>query len=186
MITKALRLIDKKIQNLAGYRAILRFMLFRWRFDRYGHRCGLESKARIIGACSISLGDRVMIRRRVLIAGNGIFEVGSNTTINEEVIIAVTSRITIGENCMIAPRVYILDVDHEFQSRSVPISKQGYVSSPVRIEDDVWIGTQAVILRGVTIGQGAIIGANSVVTKDVQPYSIVGGVPATLIRMRSA
>ncbi|MCA9936785.1 MAG: hypothetical protein KC415_22775 [Anaerolineales bacterium] len=73
---------------------------------------------------------------------------------------------------------------HGFADVQRPISEQGYTNAPIVIEDDVWIGFQAVILPGVTVGKGSIIGAGAVVTKDVPPYSIMGGVPARLIRQR--
>ncbi|PJK27986.1 acyltransferase [Minwuia thermotolerans] len=93
-------------------------------------------------------------------------------------------KVEIGANVMLAPRVYLLDVDHRFERRDIPISKQGYLVRPVRIEDDVWIGTGAVITKGVTIGRGAIIGANSVVTRDVPAYAIAAGVPAMVVKGR--
>lgn len=119
-----------------------------------------------------------------MIGGGGVLSVGSRTTINEDVIIACTESVTIGANCMLAPRVYILDVDHVFSSREMPIASQGYRSLPIFIEDDVWVGAYAVILKGVRIGRGAIVAAHSVVTKDVAEYTVVGGVPARVIAER--
>lgn len=144
----------------------------------------MESGVRIRGGCKVTLGDRVMLRAGVFIGGGGSLVVGDGTGVNEQVIIAVTESVTIGSNCMLAARVYILDVDHVYARRDIPINQQGYSSAPVIIGDDVWIGAQAVILRGVKIGTGAIIAANSVVSHDVQPYTIVGGVPAKLIKVR--
>lgn len=119
-----------------------------------------------------------------MIGGGGVLRVGSRTTINEDAIIGCTDSITIGADCMLAPRVYLLDVDHEFSSLDVPISSQGYRTSPVVIGDDVWIGAYAVILKGVRIGKGAVVAAHSVVTKDVPEYAVVGGVPARVIAER--
>ncbi|MBI5557979.1 MAG: acyltransferase [Deltaproteobacteria bacterium] len=86
---------------------------------------------------------------------------------------------------MIGPAVSIRDTDHVFSSTGIPMMEQGVDVSPVTIEDDVWIGHGAVILRGVTLGKGSIIAASAVVTKDVSPYSIVGGIPAKIIGSRS-
>ncbi len=73
---------------------------------------------------------------------------------------------------------------HIFSDTTVPIRQQGDRGGDIVIEDDVWIGTHTIILTDVTIHKGAIIGAGAVVTKDVEPYAIVGGVPAKLIRYR--
>jgi acetyltransferase-like isoleucine patch superfamily enzyme len=94
------------------------------------------------------------------------------------------SCVEIGANVMLAPRVYILDVGHKFDRRFIPASEQGYNISPTVIEDDAWIGAGAVITCGVRVGRGAIVGANSVVTRNVDPYAIVGGVPASVIKLR--
>ncbi|MBI5750778.1 MAG: acyltransferase [Hydrogenophilales bacterium] len=85
---------------------------------------------------------------------------------------------------MIAQAVTIRDTDHGFDDVSIPMKSQGINTRPVKIEDDVWIGHGAIILRGVTIGAGAVVAAGALVNKDVPPYAIVGGVPAKVIRMR--
>lgn len=174
----------RRVTKLGGYLPKLRFRVWSWRFEAYGSRCGLESGVRIEGDPKIFLGDRVTLRRGVMIGGGGALRVGSHTTINEGVLIACTESVEIGSNCMIAPRAYILDVDHVFSSRTAPISKQGYTVAPVLIGDDVWVGAYAVILRGVTIGNGAIVGAHSVVTRDVPDYAVVAGAPARVLGMR--
>lgn len=184
MISKYLRAVDRKLQRLSGYAAIIRFWFVSWRFENAGRRCGIEPGVRILGDCKVTFGDRVFLRRGVIIGGGGRLVVGTKTTLNEQVFIAVTESVTIGSNCMLAPRVYILDVDHAYERRDIPMATQGYKSAPVVIGDDVWIGTQAVILRGVTIGTGAIVAANSVVTCDVEPYTIVGGAPSKLLKVR--
>lgn len=94
--------------------------------------------------------------------------------------------ITIGNDVMLAPRVVILGGMHQYRDRERTIREQGTFAAPVQIEDDVWIGTNAVITPGVHIGKGAVIGANAVVTGDVESYSIVGGVPARKIGVRES
>lgn len=93
----------------------------------------------------------------------------------------------IGDNVMIAPGVSILNNSHSFSDIETPMILQPMVKNknPV-IGSDVWIGRNVVIMHGVTIGCGAIIGAGAVVTKDVDPFSIMGGVPARLIKCRKA
>lgn len=172
------------VSGLGSYVAKIRFMACAWKFESHGSRCGLESGVSIRGGTRIHLGDRVTVRKGVLIAGSGTLNIGSRTVVNQDVIIACRSSITIGEDCMIAPRAYILDVDHDFASRSIPISKQGYRTAPIVVGDDVWIGAYAVLLRGITIGRGAIVAAHAVVTKDVPEFAVVAGAPARVISMR--
>lgn len=86
---------------------------------------------------------------------------------------------------MFASEVLILGGDHRFNLPGVPMMCSGRPEIPATIiEDDVWIGFRAIIMAGVTIGRGSIIAAQSVVTKDVPPYSIVGGIPAVVIANR--
>lgn len=92
---------------------------------------------------------------------------------------------TIGKCVMIGSDCYIYTRNHEFNRTDIPMIDQGFKGKKeVIIEDDVWIGSRVTILPGVRIGKGSIIGAGAVVTKDVEPYSIVGGVPAKLIKKR--
>lgn len=169
---------------LARYSEKLRYVCNWWRFERAGARGAIGPKVRFLGSPKLYFSDHVTIRRGVVIGGNGELIIGARTTVNEDVIIGCSKRVTIGNDCMIAPRVYILDVDHEYKSREFPISNQGYRSDPVVIGDDVWIGAYAVILKGVKIGRGAIVAAHSVVTCDVEEHAIVGGAPARLLKSR--
>jgi acetyltransferase-like isoleucine patch superfamily enzyme len=85
---------------------------------------------------------------------------------------------------MMAPDVTILTLDHYYEDRSKPMLEQGVKFSNVIIEDDVWIGYGVTILPGVRIGKGSVLGARAVVTKDVKPYSVFGGIPAKIIKER--
>lgn len=110
-------------------------------------------------------------------------EIGKNTSIGYNNFIFASNKITIGNNCMIAPFVYIVDSNHGMD-RGIPMNQQDNVTAPIKIGSDVWIGAHSTVLKGVTIGDGAIIAAGSVVTKDVDSYSIVGGIPAKKIGER--
>lgn len=101
---------------------------------------------------------------------------------------APAARISIGSKVMLAPQVAIVTGDHRWDVVGVPMfdvhEKRAEDDQDVTIEDDVWIGFRAVILKGVTVGRGSVIGACSVVTRDIPPYSVVAGVPAKVIRSR--
>jgi len=97
----------------------------------------------------------------------------------------VGGPLEIGDDVMMAPGVVILTQNHRFDDLDVPMMDQGYVAGgAVVIEDDVWIGTNAIILPGRRLGKGSIVAAGAVVTKDVPPLAIVGGNPARVLRMR--
>jgi acetyltransferase-like isoleucine patch superfamily enzyme len=103
--------------------------------------------------------------------------IGNNCRLNGPTI-AVTNQIIIGNNCRIAPDVYLMDGDfHSIENRL-----DTGQSNPIIIEDDAWIATRAMVMKGVKIGKGAVVAAGSVVTKNVKAYTLVGGVPASFIK----
>jgi len=115
--------------------------------------------------------------------GNGKnVKIGKYCQINENVFI---QGATIGSYVMIAPNVSILNSTHNFDRIDIPMIEQGAVKqdNPI-VEDDVWLGRNVTILPGIKIGKGSIVAAGAVVVKNVEPYSIVGGVPAKLIKKR--
>lgn len=115
--------------------------------------------------------------------GDGHLKIGRNVYVGPFSLIDVINDVAIGDGVLISSHVRIIDSDHGTDRNEVIVS-QKYSSEPIKIGNDVWIGTGAVILKGVTIGEGAIIGAGSVITKDVDPYAVYAGVPARKIRDR--
>lgn len=109
--------------------------------------------------------------------------IGDGTYINRFTIIDAHESIVIGGGCMIGPHVFITDADHG-TGAGLLVSRQPMLTSPVRIEDGAWIGAAVIILKGVTIGPGAVVGAGAVVTHDVGAGAIVAGVPARGIGTR--
>jgi acetyltransferase-like isoleucine patch superfamily enzyme len=95
-----------------------------------------------------------------------------------------TGGIRVGNYVRIAAHNVIVASSHQYGSTEIPIKQQGFSAKGIVIEDDVWIGAGCRILDGVRIGRGAIIAAGAVITKDVEPFDIVGGVPAKVIRNR--
>jgi len=132
----------------------------------------------------ITLGNYVYFNKGVILQGSGHLSIGDWSKIGAYSIIGCNQKITIGRAVIMASGVSIRDTDHVFLDRNKYIDSQGISTDPVIIEDDVWIGSNVTITKGVTIGKGAIIGANAVVTHNVIPFSVVGGVPATIIKMR--
>lgn len=113
--------------------------------------------------------------------GQGVF-IGDNSGIG--VNCKIQRNVKIGNDVMIGEDVMIITNTHKFDDCNTPMRMQGSKNLPVIIENDVWIGSRVIILPGVKIGKGSVIAAGAVVTKDVPEYSIVGGVPARLIRSR--
>lgn len=112
--------------------------------------------------------------------------IGNNVCFNTDCHIGCINKVVIGNNVLLASRIYISDHSHGKINEDVktisPANRKLFSKGPVIIEDDVWIGEGVCIMPGVTIGKSSIIGANSVVTKSIPPYSIVGGVPARILK----
>ena len=118
-------------------------------------------------------------------AGEGL-KVGNNSNIGAYSYIGCSGYIEIGDNVMMGPRVNLMSENHNYSDLNHSMKSQGVTRSYIIIEDDVWIGVNSTILAGVRIGSGSIIAAGAVVTKDVPKNSIVGGIPAKIIRSRNS
>jgi acetyltransferase-like isoleucine patch superfamily enzyme len=108
--------------------------------------------------------------------------VGAHSLIGEYNVIRGQGGVHIGDRVFTSPMVQLVAVDHVFDDVTRPFVDQGITAEGITIEDDVWIGAGAVVTDGVTIGAGAVVAAGAVVTRDVAPQTVVGGVPARLIR----
>jgi acetyltransferase-like isoleucine patch superfamily enzyme len=111
--------------------------------------------------------------------------IGRNCLISEFNVLRGQGGITIGDNVYTSPHVQIVAVDHVFDDPDRPIVEQGITARGIVIEDDVWVGAGAMILDGVRVGRGAVIAAGAVVTGDVPPRTLVGGVPASVLADRA-
>jgi acetyltransferase-like isoleucine patch superfamily enzyme len=154
----------------------------------------LEDDVEIVGLATkgIRLGENVTIGRGTLIKptsyygrslGEGL-RMGVRSSIGPFGYVGCSGFISIGANVLIGPRVSMHAENHRFQETGVPIREQGVALEPIAIEDDCWIGSDVVLLGGVTIGRGAVVAAGSVVTRSVAPGEVVGGVPARAIKSR--
>jgi len=108
--------------------------------------------------------------------------IGERSLIGEYSVIRGQGGVQIGDRVYTSPHTQILAVDHVFEDPVTPFVDQGITAQGITVEDDVWIGAGAIVTDGVRIGKGAVVAAGAVVTKDVQSYSLVGGVPARVLR----
>jgi acetyltransferase-like isoleucine patch superfamily enzyme len=127
------------------------------------------------------IGDGAKIR-----CHEGVIEIGAKTVMGQECTISAYRRVRIGEQCVIADRAMFIDFDHGVVEVERPIREQGIYMRDVEVGSNVWIGYGACLLRGVRVGDNSIVGTNSVVTRDIVANSVVGGVPAKVLRMRDA
>ena len=159
-----------------------------------GYNTIIEDGAEIncLSLQGIKLGNRVTIGKYAIIRPSNIYggsigeglTMGDNSNIGPYNYIGCSGKITIGNNVMLAPRVSIYAENHVFEHPEILIRDQGVEKKEVIIEDDCWIAANSIILAGVTIGQGSVVAAGSVVTENVTAYSVVAGVPAKFIKSR--
>jgi acetyltransferase-like isoleucine patch superfamily enzyme len=161
---------------------------------RSGRSLSLEEGCEIVGLSKkgVVFGNRCTVGRfatirptNVLVneAGEGL-KMGNNSNIGPYSWVGCSGYIEIGDNVMMGPRVSLLAENHNFDRTDIPMKDQGVTRGFIKIEDDCWLGANCSVLSGVTVGRGSIIATGAVVTKDVPPYSIVGGVPARIMRSR--
>jgi len=164
-----------------------RYVIAKLRGVKLAPSVSIFSKAKLLRyPRNISLGKSAVIKSGAHICpcnANAIISIGDRTTIGFYTFIYASSTISIGHDCMIAPFVYMVDSDHGIQA-GLPMNSQANKSKPIHIGDDVWIGAHSVILAGITVGSGSIVAAGAVVRENVQPNTIVGGVPASVIGVR--
>ena len=133
----------------------------------------------------LTLGKWAFIGR-----GNAIRCHEGNLRIGSKVVLGATNTINcyldieIGDESILADWIYICDFDHRFDDLEMPIRKQGIVKSPVKIGANVWLGEKVTVLRGVTIGDGAVIASHALVNRDIPENAIAGGVPAKVLKFR--
>jgi len=168
-----------------GTGRFLRRIYWKKQFSRSGFFT-LYQGCVITGAKRISLGEGALISRNCSLYAhnNGLIKLGKRASINNNVILGASDNgeIILGNDVMVGFNTVMRASNHRYNKRNVPIIEQGHVGGRIVIEDDVWIGANAVILPNVKIGKGAIIGAGAVVNRNVPSYALAGGVPAKVIK----
>jgi acetyltransferase-like isoleucine patch superfamily enzyme len=133
----------------------------------------------------LEIGSGTLLEPDVWITapGDARIRVGSGTFLNIGVMVAAVELVEIGDHCMFANGCFITDGNHRFDDPEKPVPWQGFDSKgPTRVGDNVWCGANVVITSGVTVGERCVIGANSVVTRDLPPHSVAAGAPAKVLR----
>lgn len=158
--------LKTKFKNIRYIPYIIASNIIKFRFKKVGIDFLIEGRCQLFNPHQIEIGDHVFLNNNVRLLAHG------------------DATIKIGDYVMIGPDAYIFTRIHTFRKTSIPMRKQDDLHKSVVIEDDVWIGAQAIIMPGITIHKGSIVGAGAVVTKDVPAYTVVGGVPAKKIKNR--
>ncbi|MFK7809340.1 MAG: acyltransferase [Saprospiraceae bacterium] len=167
--------------------AVLRYYLlrlyFRGRFQcatmsMIGARCGVH----IFEKGKINCKGRIILDDQVMLYTKGELELGENFGVNRYSRIVAHEKIVIGNNVTLGQMVSILDHDHQYLMEEEQLRLDGYVTAPVSIGNNIWIGDKCTILKGVTIGDNVVVGANTLVHKDVPANCVIGGVPFKILK----
>lgn len=165
----------------------LRYFLYKKLFKNVKGSFKIGKHVNIMGFENIEIGSNIYFAdySQVFAHDNGFIKIGDNFGMNYNSQLGASfGKIVIGNNCAIASNCVLRASNHNFENPDIPFREQGHNYGEIIIEDDVWIASNCVITANTKIGYSSIIGAGSVVTKDIEPYSIVGGVPAKLIKKR--
>jgi acetyltransferase-like isoleucine patch superfamily enzyme len=171
----ALRYARRRFGTSAGWRWETDGLLFLGR----GLQIQIGKRGRVRFGRFVWIGDGTKIR-----CHEGEVIIGDKTVLGQECTISAYKHVRIGEQCVIADRAMFIDFDHGIVEVERTIREQGIYKRDVDVGSNVWIGYGACVLRGVQVGDNAVIGTNAVVTADVPANAVVGGIPATVIRMR--
>ncbi len=172
-----------------GYKviAVLRYWIVRfYYFNKFscpkmsmiGKACGIY----IFPGGKINCKGRIIVADEVMLYAKGLLQIGDQFGINQYSRIVAHEKITIGNNVTIGQMVSILDHDHKYQMEEGQLKLDGYTTAPVTIGNNIWIGDKCTILKGVNIGDNVVVGANTLVHKDVPPGVVIGGSPFKILK----
>jgi acetyltransferase-like isoleucine patch superfamily enzyme len=133
----------------------------------------------------LEVGEHTLFEPHVWITapGEARVRIGSQSFLNIGVMVAAHQLVEIGDHCMFANGCFVSDANHRYDDPDKPVPWQGFTTKgPTRVGDNVWCGANVVITSGVTVGERCVIGANSVVTQNLPPFSIVFGAPARVVK----
>ena len=153
------------------------------KFKSVGEAVTFDDISEIMSPDRITIGSNVHFYRGAYLSPCGAhIDIGAHTHFAPYCVLY--GPLTIGTHCAVAAHTVFASVGHGYSRTDIEMVNQPTTKNEIVLENDVWIGANAVVIGGVTIGEGSIVGAGACVTKDVPPYSIVGGTPARIIRSR--
>jgi acetyltransferase-like isoleucine patch superfamily enzyme len=162
---------------------------------RWGRRLQTDGLAFVGPGVKLEIGKDAVVRLgrwswighgSKIRAHEGEVQIGAKTVLGQECTISCFQHISLGRECIVADRVMLIDFDHGVVEVERPIRDQGIYKRDVRVGHNVWVGYGACFLRGITVGDNAVIGTYAVVSKDVPANAVVAGIPARVLRMRAA
>lgn len=166
--------------SLGRIASTLRILWFRLCFPGLeigrGATIGRGVRITVLSSARLRIGARTYIEPYCQLRSDGLLDIGADSFVGQGSVIVAVERIVIGEYALIAPYVTIRDQDHGTSAK--PYRLQPHVTAPVELGDNVWIGSCAAILKGVTLGDNCVIGANAVVTRSLPANIRAAGVPA--------
>jgi maltose O-acetyltransferase len=174
--------VTRALRSPSTMMAVLRAKIALRRCDEAPWGIRLRGRIKVENYGGIRIGERVRIDGRTVpvevVSWGGPLTIGEATFINYGASISAHAGVTIGRDCLIGNYVLIMDSDyHDLRDRAKP-----GIARPIVIEDGVWIGARAIVLKGVHIGEGAVVAAGAIVTSDVPPRTVVANEPAKVVR----
>jgi galactoside O-acetyltransferase len=179
----------ERVVGLPGWVALrVRRAWFARRFASLGPGASLGADLHVISPGRIRIGSGFSCWRQCTLAAcdDGAIEVGDRVSLNSNVYLNACKggRIVLGNDVLIGPNVVLRTSDHAFADPDRPIRTQGHIGGEIVIEDDVWIASNVTVVGGVRIGHGAVVAGGAAVVSDVEPMTVVGGVPARVLKRR--
>lgn len=165
----------------------LRYIAYKSLFKKVNGKFSIDTGVTIMGFENITLGSNVAFMKNSYVYAHdgGVLVIGDNFTMNSNSQLGASfGKIVIGDDCAIAPNCVLRASNHTFDNPDISFREQGHTYGEIILEDDVWVSSNCVITVNTKIRKSSVIGAGSVVVKDVESYSIMGGIPAKLIRKR--
>ena len=174
---------SKLYKTIAVGRYLLLRLYYRKKFKCHslsmiGSQCGIH----ILEKGKIQCKGRIIVDNNVMLLSKGTLKIGKRFGINRYSRIVAHEYIEIGDHVTIGQMVSILDHDHAYSMEAGKLALDGYITAPIKIGNNIWIGDKCTILKGVTIGDNVIIGANTLVNKDVPTGVVIGGQPFRILK----